>query len=148
MGAVGAALAGAREGGLRAHLRGELGAGKTTLVRGFLHAAGYAGVVRSPTYTLVEPYELSTGPVYHLDLYRLAAAEELEYLGVRDLERPDAVLLVEWPERGNGALPEADLDLVLDYAGAGRRVTLTGHSAAGSALLARLKLPPGCEICS
>lgn len=146
MEALGGALAAARRGGLRIHLRGDLGTGKTTLTRGFLRAAGYGGTVRSPTYTLVEPYELAEGATaYHLDLYRLSAGEELEFLGVRDLEHSGAVLLVEWPERAAGALPGPDLELVLQYAEPGRRVTLEAGTARGAALLARLTVPAGCR---
>lgn len=145
MEALGAALARARRGRLHVYLRGDLGAGKTTLVRGFLRAAGHRGSVRSPTYTLVEPYELDgSGPAFHLDLYRLAAAEELEYLGVRDLEHPDGVLLVEWPERGAGALPPADLDVLITYRDGARRAALTAVSSRGVALLERLQVPPAC----
>ena len=140
MEALGGALARAGEGmgGLRIYLRGDLGTGKTTLVRGFLHAAGHAGPVRSPTYTLVEPYPLPRGELYHLDLYRLAAAEELEYLGLRDLEQPDISLLVEWPQQGHGALPPPDLEIILDYHGAARWVELQSHSPKGDELLQRL----------
>jgi tRNA threonylcarbamoyl adenosine modification protein YjeE len=98
-GRLGAALARALgEGGAVLYLSGELGAGKTTLARALLQALGYAGHVRSPTYTLVEPYELQGRRVFHLDLYRLAAAEELEYLGLRDLDPAQDLILVEWPE--------------------------------------------------
>lgn len=103
-------------------LEGPLGAGKTTLVRAILAALGHAGPVRSPTYTLVESYALAGMTVHHLDLYRLADAEELELLGVRDLATPDAVWLVEWPERGGDRLPPLDRVVRIDYAGDGRRV--------------------------
>jgi tRNA threonylcarbamoyladenosine biosynthesis protein TsaE len=103
-------------------LNGELGAGKTTFVGGFLRALGVVGAVRSPTYTLIEPYDLSNAVggtsvlrVYHLDLYRLSNATELEMLALRDLLEPGAVLLVEWAERGRGALPDADLVIQLAY---------------------------------
>ena len=96
-------------------LSGELGAGKTTLVAGLLRAVGVLGPIRSPTYTLIEPYELATLDVYHLDLYRLGDARELEMLALRDLLQPGAVLLVEWAERAEGALPAPDLVLSLCY---------------------------------
>ncbi|MFP4061160.1 MAG: tRNA (adenosine(37)-N6)-threonylcarbamoyltransferase complex ATPase subunit type 1 TsaE, partial [Halochromatium sp.] len=99
------------------YLRGDLGAGKTTLVRGLLRGLGYQAPVRSPTYTLIEPYEAVEPPVVHLDLYRLADPEELEYLGLRDLLERPGLILVEWPERGAGALPPADLELLIEDAG-------------------------------
>ncbi|TVQ94696.1 MAG: tRNA (adenosine(37)-N6)-threonylcarbamoyltransferase complex ATPase subunit type 1 TsaE [Chromatiaceae bacterium] len=125
-GRLAAALAG-RPGVI--YLQGELGVGKTTLVRGLLHALGHRGPVRSPTYTLIEPYETLTPPVWHLDLYRLGDAGELEYLGLADLLDGRSLLLIEWPERGAGALPAADLRVQLDYAGNGRRLTLTAAPA-------------------
>jgi tRNA threonylcarbamoyladenosine biosynthesis protein TsaE len=97
-------------------LNGELGAGKTTLVSGFLRALGISGPIKSPTYTLIEPYEFKTGTVYHLDLYRLAEARDLEMLAPRDLLNTGAVLLVEWANRGGLALPSPDLSLDLGYA--------------------------------
>ena len=102
-------------------LEGDLGAGKTTLARGLLRALGVTGSVRSPTYTLVEPYRTPAGPaVFHLDLYRLADPEELEMLGYRELLEGGSLLLVEWPQRGRGWLPAADLVLVLGAEGDGR----------------------------
>lgn len=137
--ALGARLAGACGDGLVVYLHGELGSGKTTLVRGLLHALGHAGRVRSPTYTLVEPYELGARSVYHFDLYRLADPEELEFMGIRDFLDPAALLLVEWPEKGAGWLPPAELDLTLAYAdGGGRRARLAAAGARGEAVLARL----------
>jgi tRNA threonylcarbamoyladenosine biosynthesis protein TsaE len=137
MEALGARLAGGFTPGI-VYLHGELGTGKTTLARGLLRGLGHTGKVRSPTYTLVEPYQLAQGTVYHLDLYRLGSPEELEWLGLRDMLGERALLLVEWPERGAGVLPSPDLDIHIDYAGAGRIVRLHAASAAGDRLLAAL----------
>ena len=137
--ALGAALAATLEGGGVVLLHGDLGAGKTTLARGFLRALGYQGAVRSPTYTLLEPYTVAVGTVYHLDLYRLADPEELDYLGLRDLDEPGAIFLVEWPERGRGALPPADLEAHLEHAGDGRRARLEALGPRGKAWWERLE---------
>jgi tRNA threonylcarbamoyladenosine biosynthesis protein TsaE len=134
--AVGGRLAAALGGsGCVIYLRGDLGAGKTTLVRGFLHALGHAGAVRSPTYSLMEPYRVGGREVLHLDLYRLMGAAELEYLGLRELEDPQRVWLVEWPERGEAGLPAADLVVWIAYQNPGRRLTLVAHSDVGRGLL-------------
>jgi tRNA threonylcarbamoyladenosine biosynthesis protein TsaE len=117
-------------------LRGDLGAGKTCLARGFLRAAGHGGAVPSPTYTLVEPYDVAGLRVFHLDLYRLADAGELEYLGWRDL-RP-GILLVEWPERAPDVERDADLEIELRVSGDGRRAVISGLSDAGEGLVAAL----------
>ena len=104
------------------YLYGDLGAGKTTLVRGALRALGYEGAVRSPTYTLLERYELGGQVIVHFDLYRLADPEELHALGLRELLEEAAMLFFEWPERGEGLLPPATLTLRFDLEGEGRRV--------------------------
>lgn len=114
-------------------LHGDLGAGKTTLVRGLLQALGHAGRVPSPTYTLVEPYELGRLSLKHLDLYRIANPEELEFLGVRDLA---GTVLIEWPERGGHFLPSPDLECRLSVAVPGRVLEVEGKSEAGRTLVA------------
>jgi tRNA threonylcarbamoyladenosine biosynthesis protein TsaE len=120
------------------YLHGELGAGKTTCVRSLLRALGVTGLVRSPTYTLVETYELGTLTCIHVDLYRVQTLTEVDELGLRDLVGPECLLLVEWPERGSGALPPADVDLMLRYAGDARQASLRSQSEAGSAWLRNL----------
>ncbi|BCU07149.1 tRNA (adenosine(37)-N6)-threonylcarbamoyltransferase complex ATPase subunit type 1 TsaE [Allochromatium tepidum] len=116
-------------------LEGDLGTGKTTLTRGILRGLGHSGAVRSPTYTLVEPYALTGLELHHFDLYRLGDPEELDYLGLRDLLGRDSVWVVEWPERGAGLLPKPDLRIRLVHRDAGRHLTLTAMSPAGEALL-------------
>lgn len=150
--AFGARLAVAlRDSGVRTPLlvglSGELGAGKTTLVGGLLEALGHQGPVRSPTYSLVEPYRLGGRDLCHCDLYRLRDPEELEDLGLRDFMSPGSVVLVEWPDRAGDRLPAADLSLRLAYADSaarepGRSVEVTAATEAGAAVLARLAVEP------
>lgn len=130
--AAGAALARAvrGQGGLIT-LAGELGAGKTTLVRGLLRGLGHVGAVRSPTYTLLEPYELADTVVWHLDLYRVAAADELDAIGLREAFDGSVLMLVEWPERAGAALPVADLRLTLAYDGDGRSLAAAAGTERG-----------------
>lgn len=117
-------------------LSGELGAGKSTFARAFIKAAGHEGPVPSPTYTLVEPYTVPGGRIYHVDLYRVMDAEELRYLGWNELD--DGCRLVEWPERAPGLMQQADLALRLAYDGDGRQLTVRGLSARGVALMESL----------
>ncbi|MGH8402341.1 MAG: tRNA (adenosine(37)-N6)-threonylcarbamoyltransferase complex ATPase subunit type 1 TsaE [Gammaproteobacteria bacterium] len=133
---LGAHLGHALNGGAMVYLHGELGAGKTTLVRGVLRGLGFTGSVRSPTYTLVEGYEFSGRWLQHLDLYRIRAPAELEYLGIRELDAPDLWVFVEWPERGAAALPPPDLILSLETQEPGRQIRLEAPSARGRTLAA------------
>jgi tRNA threonylcarbamoyladenosine biosynthesis protein TsaE len=120
-------------------LSGGLGAGKTTLCRGLLRGLGYDGAVKSPTFTLVEPYELERGSVYHFDLYRLAHPDELDYLGAEDYFAAEALCLIEWPERGAGFLPTPDLELTLTVTSeASRQVQLRAQTLKGERAMARL----------
>lgn len=123
--ALGAALAEGSPPGCVIYLEGELGAGKTTLARGFLRGLGHEGRVKSPTYSLLEPYETPAGKVIHLDLYRLSDPDEAAWLGVEDHAVDEARLLVEWPEHGANWLPAPDLVVRLAHDGDRRRVTLT-----------------------
>ena len=132
----GGAEAGPGAGGkaLMIHLQGDLGAGKTTLSRGLLRALGHQAAVKSPTYTLVEPYEHLKFPVYHFDLYRLSDPEEVEFLGVESYFEAGRLCLVEWPDKGRGVLPEADLVLQLLPADRGRLLRWRGIGAVGMQL--------------
>jgi tRNA threonylcarbamoyladenosine biosynthesis protein TsaE len=131
-GALGQAVARALAGraGAVVFLEGPLGAGKTTLARGLLRALGVSGTIRSPTYTLLEPYAAGGRSVVHLDLYRISDPAELESLGLRDYPRESCWWLVEWPERGAGRLPAPDLRLRLAHDAGGRRAEWSGPAAA------------------
>lgn len=119
-------------------LSGPLGAGKTTFSRGMLRAYGHKGAVKSPTFTIVEPYELAEGQVFHFDLYRLNDPEELEYLGMQDYLEGNHLCLIEWAERGIAFLPECDLNVLLSVETKGRKLVIEGHTQAGQAVCAAL----------
>lgn len=127
--------------GWRLLLQGELGAGKSTLARALIRSLGHDGAVPSPTYTLIEPYALAAGPVYHVDLYRIGSGEELEFLGWDELD--DGLALIEWPERVPTLFERADVCIELRYAEAGRAVELRAASDRGAAWLSALALPEG-----
>jgi tRNA threonylcarbamoyladenosine biosynthesis protein TsaE len=134
--AAGKLLGGALKAGDVVYLQGDLGAGKTTFSRGVLTARGHHGACKSPTYTLVEPYHLASGPVFHFDLYRIRGAEELDYLALDDYFRNDAVCLVEWPDKGQPLLPAPTLMVSFLREADGRRVMFTpGQSSRGAELL-------------
>ena len=125
--------------GMTVFLRGDLGVGKTTLCRGIVSGMGFEGGVKSPTYTLVEPYEMAGQRLYHFDLYRLGEPTELEYMGCRDYFDEASICLVEWPERGAGVLPEPDLELDIQIRGRGRCLTCRPHSEKGRAVVRLLQ---------
>lgn len=118
-------------------LEGDLGAGKTTLVRGVLRGMGWVGAVKSPTYTIMEPYEFGARYLYHFDLYRLADPEELEYLGLRDM-LDGGLLFFEWPERGAGMLPLPDLHILITHLAEGRELELSANSTIGQQIIDHL----------
>ena len=121
-------------------LSGELGAGKSTFARAFIRGAGHEGSVPSPTYTLVEPYQLARGSIYHVDLYRVSDEEELRYLGWNELDH--GCRLVEWPDRAPGLTAQADLSLVFSYDGEGRNVEVTALSDRAQAVVEVLQVSP------
>jgi tRNA threonylcarbamoyladenosine biosynthesis protein TsaE len=137
--AFGARLAPLLQGGMVIHLSGELGAGKTTLVRGLLRALGITERVKSPTYTLVEPYVISKLYLYHFDFYRFSRSDEWVDAGFREHFNRDSVCLVEWPEKAGGQLPAPDLGIVMEVDGNGRRITVSADTEAGEICLARLQ---------
>lgn len=135
---LGRALAAGLAPGMTMYLIGDLGAGKTTLARGLLRGLGYAGKVKSPTFTLVEVYEFSRLYLYHFDFYRFGDPQELEQMGFRDYFNPESVCIVEWPNKAAG-LPPADLKVVLEVASSGRNVAIVADSEAGASCLRRLQ---------
>ena len=130
--ALGASLAADAHPGLVLYLSGDLGSGKTTLARGLICALGHAGRVKSPSYTLVEDYELPRLHLYHFDFYRFKDKKEWVSSGFREYFGPDALCIVEWPERASGLLAPADLEIELQFRGAGRLACLRPQSPAGS----------------
>jgi tRNA threonylcarbamoyladenosine biosynthesis protein TsaE len=133
--ALGEALAAGAANGLVLHLSGDLGTGKTTLVRGLLRALGYRGRVRSPSYTLVEPYTLSSLNLYHFDFYRFKDKTEWLSTGFRECFGPDSLCIVEWPERAAGMISPPDLEIRLEIADPGRSAVLEARTPAGEAWL-------------
>lgn len=136
--ALGGNLADALQERAVVYLHGDLGAGKTTFCRGVLRHFGHQGAVKSPTYTLVEPYEVNGHHIYHFDLYRLADPEELEFIGGRDYFSEAALFLIEWPCRGQGELPPPDLEITLSYHLPGRKADIVAGSEAGRQALVKI----------
>ena len=129
--AFGARMAEVTQGGGLIFLEGDLGAGKTTFSRGLIRGLGHVGAVKSPTFTLVEPYEIGTIKAFHFDLYRLVEPEEIEYLGSRDYFEEDALCLIEWPRQGAGFLPKPDLTITISPQAAGRLLKLSPQGSRG-----------------
>jgi tRNA threonylcarbamoyladenosine biosynthesis protein TsaE len=136
----GARIARITEGHGLIFLEGNLGMGKTTLSRGIIRALGHVGAVKSPTFTLVEPYEIGDIRAFHFDLYRLVDPEELEYLGIRDYFEDDALCLIEWPDKGAGFLPKPDLTITISPQDSGRSLKILSQGSRGEAWCAALAL--------
>lgn len=135
---LGGRLAKGISGSCSIFLQGPLGAGKTTLVRGFLREMGHKGATKSPTYALVETYQLGGYDIHHFDLYRLNDPQELEHMGIRDYFSGHSIYIVEWPERGTRILPLADLDINIQYDGTSRKVFIKASSDLGRFLISSL----------
>lgn len=133
-----AQMARAMEEGVIIFLHGPLGAGKTTFTRGFLRGRGYEGKVKSPTYTLVEPYEMEGHHIFHFDFYRLYDPNELQYIGIEEYFSSSSICLIEWPEKGFPLLPEPDLVCYFAFAGQGREIRIEAHSLRGEEILTKL----------
>jgi tRNA threonylcarbamoyladenosine biosynthesis protein TsaE len=140
---LGAVLATALQDGLVIFLLGDLGAGKTSLVRGVLRELGYQGAVKSPTYTLLEEYTVAGKDIIHFDLYRLSDPEELDLIGIRDYFNGKACCFIEWPQRGQGFLPNEDLQIQISLDGDGRLARLSSSSESGRKVLKSIQL----ELC-
>jgi tRNA threonylcarbamoyladenosine biosynthesis protein TsaE len=136
--ACGGRFAGILVSGLIVYLHGDLGAGKTTFVRGVLHGLGHVGKVKSPTYTLVEPYIISSYNVYHFDLYRFMDEEEWDAAGFRDYFNPQSICMIEWPEKAAHVLPEPDIHVHLSHFQNGRKITFSAASVLGNECLKKL----------
>jgi len=119
-------------------LSGNLGSGKTTLCRGLIQSYSHSGAVKSPTYTLVEPYEIGDKRIYHFDLYRMEDPEELEFIGLWDYLTQEALIIIEWPEKAFGVLPPADLAIQLEQQEKGRKITCSSNTSLGEAVLEKL----------
>lgn len=132
---LGAVVAGALLDGILVFLQGDLGAGKTTLVRGLLRRLGYQGAVKSPTYTLLEEYSINGKKFIHFDLYRLSDPEELDLIGIRDYFDGKSCCFIEWPERGQGYLPQQDLEIQISVDGSGRLARISASSNGGMKVL-------------
>jgi len=135
---LGARIARVTQGHGLIFLEGNLGAGKTTLSRGIIRGLGHVGAVKSPTFTLVEPYEIGDIRAFHFDLYRLVDPEELEYLGIRDYFEDDALCLIEWPDKGAGFLPKPDLTITISPQDSGRSLKILSQGSRGEAWCAAL----------
>ena len=135
---LGTTLAGHLSEGLKLFFHGDLGAGKTTLVRGIMRGLGYGGKVKSPTYTLVEPYEFKQMFVFHFDFYRVRDRLELEAMGIRDYLNIDSLCLIEWPENADGVLGGADIDIFITIQGDKREVVMDPCSELGNAIISKL----------